>query len=108
MTGLYGVYVYDPEILKAFMEEIKLQHNMIQYEGGFRSFQSIIEDRCDIDLEQISKKRNTYVSLSQILQEEEKQLQQQQQQQQHKQSLVSLKPSQTPFMSKSTLYSLSD
>jgi hypothetical protein len=109
MTGLYGVYVYDPEILKTFMEEINLQHNMIQYEGGFRSFQSIIEDRCDIDLEQISNKRNTYVSLSQILQEEEKKLQQQ-----HKKSFVSLKPSRMPFTPKSTPfipptpYSLSD
>ena len=85
------------------MEEIKLQHNMIQYEGGFRSFQSIIDDRCDIDLEQISNERNTYVSLSQILQEEEKKLQQQ-----HKKSFVSLKPSRMPFTPKSTPYSLSD
>ena len=96
MTGLYGVYVYDPEILKTFIEKINLQHNMIQYEGGFRSFQSIIDDRCDIDLEQISNERSTYVSLSQILQEEEQQLQLLQQQ--HKQSFVSLKSSKTPFM----------
>jgi hypothetical protein len=108
MTGLYGVYVYDPEILKAFIEKINLQHNMIQYEGGFRSFQSIIDDRCDIDLEQISNERSTYVSLSQILQEEEQQLQLLQQQQQHKQSFVSSKLSELPFMPTSYMSNMSD
>jgi len=45
ITVLYGIYVYDAEILKTFIENIKLKNNMIQYDGGFNSLQTIMDYR---------------------------------------------------------------
>lgn len=72
ISGLYGIYVYDTEILKTFIQNIKLQNNMIQYDGGFNSLQTIIDYRCDIEFETIIK--DTYVSLNQFMQQQEQQI----------------------------------
>ena len=72
ITVLYGIYVYDAEILKTFIENIKLKNNMIQYDGGFNSLQTIIDYRCDIEFETMIK--DTYVSLNQFMQQQEQQI----------------------------------
>ena len=90
ISGLYGIYVYDTEILKTFIENIKLQNNMIQYDGGFNSLQTIIDYRCDIEFETMIKDTTTYVSLNQFMQQQEqkiKELEQIEQQEQIRQPL---------------------
>ena len=67
MTGLYGVYVYDIEIIKSFIEGINLQNNRLEFVGGFRSFQTIIDIRCNTDLEKMNNDSETYVSLSHVI-----------------------------------------
>jgi hypothetical protein len=90
ITVLYGIYVYDTEILKTFIENIKLQNNMIQYDGGFNSLQTIIDYRCDTEFETMIKDTTTYVSLNQFMQQQEqkiKELEQIEQQEQIRQPL---------------------
>ena len=74
ITVLYGIYVYDAEILKTFIENIKLKNNMIQYDGGFNSLQTIMDYRSDVEFETMVKDTTTYVSLNQFMQQQEQQI----------------------------------
>jgi len=74
ITVLYGIYVYDAEILKTFIENIKLKNNMIQYDGGFNSLHTIMDYRSDVEFETMVKDTTTYVSLNQFMQQQEQQI----------------------------------
>jgi len=74
ITVLYGIYVYDAEILKTFIENIKLENNMIQYDGGFNSLQTIMDYRSDVEFETMVKDTTTYVSLNQFIQQQEQKI----------------------------------
>jgi hypothetical protein len=74
ITVLYGIYVYDAEILKTFIENIKLKNNMIQYDGGFNSLQTIMDYRSDVEFETMVKDTTTYVSLNQFIQQQEQKI----------------------------------
>jgi len=74
ITVLYGIYVYDAEILKTFIENIKLKNNMIQYDGGFNSLQTIMDYRCGVEFETMVKDTTTYVSLNQFMQQQEQKI----------------------------------
>jgi len=74
ITVLYGIYVYDAEILKTFIENIKLKNNMIQYDGGFNSLQTIMDYRSDVEFETMVKDTTTYVSLNQFMQQQEQKI----------------------------------
>jgi hypothetical protein len=74
ITVLYGIYVYDAEILKTFIENINLKNNMIQYDGGFNSLHTIMDYRCDIEFEEMIKNSTTYVSLNQFMQQQEQKM----------------------------------
>ena len=74
ITVLYGIYVYDAEILKTFIENINLKNNMIQYDGGFNSLQTVIDYRSDIEFEKMVKDSTTYVSLNKFMQQQEQKI----------------------------------